>query len=119
LGAGAHGKLTTPEGILRTRNYAGPDAYLARAAEGAATAEAAFLDCADAAGELALNALRLRDGIDLGRFGERTGLSPEILAEPRRRAEALGLLEPDPQRLAPTARGRSFLDDLVGLFLPG
>ena len=118
LGAGAHGKLTTAEGILRTRNYAGPDAYLARAAEGAATAEATFLDAADAAGEFALNALRLHEGVGLARFTERTGLAPAAIAAPRRRAEELGLLAPDPDRLAPTARGRAFLNDLVGLFLP-
>ena len=117
LGAGAHGKLTTAEGILRTRNYAGPDAYMARAGDGAATAEARFLDRSDAVGEFALNALRLNAGVDAALFSERTGLPQASLSEPRQRAEELGLLQPDRDRLAPTERGRAFLNDLVDLFL--
>ncbi|MEF8792495.1 radical SAM family heme chaperone HemW [Thiohalorhabdus sp.] len=119
LGAGAHGKLTTPDGILRTRNYAGPDAYMAGAAEGGTTAEATFLDTGDAVGEFALNALRLQEGVPVTLFRERTGLDSGHLSGPRGRAEALGLLDSDPQRLAPTERGRAFLNDLVGLFLEG
>ena len=119
LGAGAHGKLTTPHGILRTRNYAGPDAYMARAAEGAATAEATFLDADDAVGEFALNALRLNHGAPVALFRERTGLASEHLTGPRQRAETMGLLDPHPEWMAPTQRGRAFLNDLVALFLAG
>jgi oxygen-independent coproporphyrinogen-3 oxidase len=117
LGAGAHGKLSTAEGILRTRNYAGPAAYLAGAGNGAATAEAHFLDRTDAVAEFALNALRLNAGVDVQLFTARTGLPAAALGAPRQRAEALGLLTPEPDQLAPTERGRAFLNDLVDLFL--
>ncbi|KPV39103.1 coproporphyrinogen III oxidase [Thiohalorhabdus denitrificans] len=117
LGAGAHGKLTTADGIRRTRNYGGPDAYLRAAGEGDPAAEHRDLEAAELPGEFALNALRLTEGVPTRLFEMRTGLPVDRLAGPRAEAERLGLLDPDPERLAPTARGRAFLNDLVQLFL--
>jgi oxygen-independent coproporphyrinogen-3 oxidase len=117
LGAGAHGKLTTPEGVLRTRSYAGPEAYLARAGMDTATAEVRTLDSADAVAEFALNAFRLNEAVPLTLFTGRTGLPASALDGPRRRAEAAGLLQSDRDHLTPTERGRAFLNDLVGCFL--
>ena len=119
LGAGAHAKLSGPGGIERTRAYAGPEAYMAAANEGDPIAERQTLDADEAAGEFALNAFRLREPIPLTLFTERTGLDPSALDAPRRRAEALGLLEARADDLVVTDRGRAFLDDLVALFLGG
>lgn len=118
LGAGAHGKLTLSPGILRTRSYAGPEAYLRMARSGAATAEAAWQDDSDCVADFALNALRLRDGVPLDLFPERTALPIHRLNAGRERGESAGLLEPRGDALVPTHQGRAFLDDLVGLFLP-
>jgi oxygen-independent coproporphyrinogen-3 oxidase len=117
LGAGAHGKLTTSEGVMRTRNYAGPEAYLERAAAGEATAETRSLGADDLVAEFALNAFRLNEAVPLALFRERTGLPATALAPPARRAEAAGLLQPADDQLVPTERGRAFLNDLVGIFL--
>ncbi|MFA9460491.1 radical SAM family heme chaperone HemW [Thiohalorhabdus methylotrophus] len=117
LGAGAHGKLTTGDGILRTRNFAGPEAYMRAAADGDPAVERHQPEAADLPGEFALNVLRLNDGVPTRLFPERTGLPADHLAAPRAEAERLGLLHPDPAHLAPTERGRTFLNDLIGLFL--
>ncbi|MFP4561412.1 MAG: radical SAM family heme chaperone HemW [Thiohalorhabdus sp.] len=117
LGAGAHGKRTTNDGIGRTRNYAGPEAYMRAAGEGDPAVERHDLAAVDLPGEFALNALRLTEGVSTHLFEARTGLPAATLDGPRAEAERLGLLEPDPERLAPTARGRAFLNDLVQLFL--
>jgi len=67
--------------------------------------------------EFMLNALRLREGFELARFQERTGLPPSAIDAPLREAEARGLIERDWQRVRPTARGFDFLSDLQSLFL--
>jgi oxygen-independent coproporphyrinogen-3 oxidase len=64
-----------------------------------------------------LNALRLRDGFELPRFSERTGLPVTVLTSALERAEARGLLERDLHRAWPTERGFDFLSDLQALFL--
>jgi oxygen-independent coproporphyrinogen-3 oxidase len=65
-----------------------------------------------------LNALRLADGFELARFGERTGLPLSSIAGPLEEAERRGLIERDLQRVRPTPRGYDFLSDLQALFLP-
>ncbi len=65
-----------------------------------------------------MNALRLAEGFPVALFAERTGLALSAVEGPLARAEALGLLERDAFRVRPTARGRRFLNDLLGLFLP-
>ena len=61
----------------------------------------------------------LREGFDLQRFLERTGLPlsaiEPVLADGVRR----GLIERDGAHVAPTVRGFDFLSDLQALFLPG
>jgi oxygen-independent coproporphyrinogen-3 oxidase len=67
--------------------------------------------------EFMLNALRLRDGFELSRFTERTGLPLTALTKPLAEAEAKGLLERNLQRAWPSPRGFDFLNDLQSLFL--
>ncbi|MNC70374.1 coproporphyrinogen III oxidase [compost metagenome] len=64
-----------------------------------------------------MNALRLTDGVDAALFSERTGLSLGMLDKARREAEQKGLLQVEPSRLVPTARGQLFLNDLLQYFL--
>jgi oxygen-independent coproporphyrinogen-3 oxidase len=69
--------------------------------------------------EFMLNALRLREGIELARFAERTGLPLSAIQTALGLAVERGLLENDGARLRPSARGFDFLSDLQSLFLPG
>ena len=70
--------------------------------------------------EFMLNALRLRDGFELARFAERTGLPLSAVQAPLALAEGRGLIERDAAGtlVRPTARGFDFLSDLQSLFLP-
>ena len=68
--------------------------------------------------EFILNATRLKDGFELMRFTERTGLSLAALQTGLDQAERQGLIARDFARAWPTERGFDFLSDLQGLFLP-
>ena len=61
---------------------------------------------------------RLREGFELARFNERTGLPPSAIEMALREAESRGLVERDWERVRPTVRGFDFLSDLQSLFLP-
>jgi len=67
--------------------------------------------------EFLMNALRLTAGVESRLYPERTGLPLESLDEHRREAEQSGLLQVEPSRLAATARGQLFLNDLLQYFL--
>jgi oxygen-independent coproporphyrinogen-3 oxidase len=67
--------------------------------------------------EFMMNALRLRDGFELARFQERTGLTMASIQAPLTEAEAKGLLERNLTHAWPTAKGFDFLSDLQELFL--
>jgi oxygen-independent coproporphyrinogen-3 oxidase len=68
--------------------------------------------------EFMLNALRLKEGFALARFGERTGLPLSVIDAPLAEAERRGLVTRDLQHVVPTPRGFDFLNDLLELFLP-
>lgn len=123
IGAGAHGKvseLSASTGglrIHRTAKHRHPVDYLDRL-PGELVSSARMLDEADTVFEFALNAFRLVDGIAPALFTSRTGLPAATLEPYLEAAVNDGLLTVDADLIQPTARGRDFLDDLVGLFVP-
>lgn len=117
IGAGAHAKLSSTEGrIQRTWKTRLPKDYLDPAK--AFQAGARELDADELPFEFLMNALRLTDGVPAGLYPQRTGLPLADLAASRREAEAQGLLQADPARLAATPKGQLFLNDLLQRFLP-
>ena len=64
-----------------------------------------------------LNALRLKEGVTLTQFLERTGLPLSAISAGLETARGRGLLTADPARIQPTERGFDFLSDLQQLFL--
>lgn len=119
VGAGAHAKITDATGIARLAKRKQPQDYLAHAGTAAALAEERRLSADDAVFEFMLNALRLADGVPRTLFAERTGLPSDTIADGVQRATERGLLADDNDALRPTALGRRFLNDLIGMFLPG
>ena len=91
---------------------------MARALAGNAIAHEEEVARAQLPFEFMLNATRLKDGFELARFGERTGLSLAQVQPGLTRAEREGLIARDLARAWPTARGFDFLNDLQALFLP-
>ncbi len=118
LGAGAHGKITQIHNgqlsVLRTRKTRLPKDYL--------NPDKAFLAGTDVVNgedlgmECLMNALRLNQGIAVSDFSVRTGISPDLIAEPINKGIEKGLLEKG-ERLKATARGQLFLNELLALFL--
>jgi oxygen-independent coproporphyrinogen-3 oxidase len=113
IGAGAHSKLTTAQGIVREARPRGPKDYLADPATRRWQAVAA----ADLPGEFMMNALRLADGFVPASFTERTGLPPAAIEKSALAARRDGLLEMDGARIRPTPRGRRYLNRLLAMFL--
>lgn len=117
-GAGAHGKLTTREGILREVQEMSPRRYAEKVKSvGHACAEKALIDSEDLPFEFMLNVLRLTEGVPATLFEARTGLALSTLTPQLSDLRNRGLLVPDTTRIAPTAQGRAFLSDLQEAFL--
>ncbi|WP_312999687.1 radical SAM family heme chaperone HemW [Pseudomonas sp.] len=116
IGAGAHGKLSHPDGrIVRTWKTRLPKDYLNPAKRFQAGEK--YLSNEEMPFEFLMNALRLTAGVESRLYPERTGLSLDTLAEGRREAEQSGLMQVEPSRLAATERGQLFLNDLLQQFL--
>ncbi|WP_459207051.1 radical SAM family heme chaperone HemW [Pseudomonas sp. MLB6B] len=116
IGAGAHGKLSLADGrIVRTwktrlpKDYLNPDKPYKAGEKVLPIDELPF--------EFLINALRLTQGVEADLFTRRTGQPLAQLADARRNAEQKGLLRVEPDRLAATARGQLFLNDLLQYFL--
>ncbi len=117
IGAGAHSKISFPDRIVRQVRWREPATYMDKARQGLACSNETEVDLSSRAFEFMMNALRLKDGFELLRFGERTGLTLASIQQPLTQAEAQGLLQRDLARAWPTAKGFDFLSDLQALFL--
>ncbi|MEJ2604818.1 MAG: radical SAM family heme chaperone HemW [Gammaproteobacteria bacterium] len=119
-GAGAHGKITGPDGVVRRyARPASPRAYMETALEGRTREPEWVVAGKDLAFEYILNALRLPRGFETTDFTARTGLDPSVLEPGLEVALARGLIErTDGGGLRPTPLGMRFLNDLQSLFLP-
>lgn len=93
IGAGAHGKISTERGVVRTQRTRQPTNYLARNTFHATEQP---LGETIIGAECLMNGLRLKSGMSYACFEERTGLSAnDFRAEFLGPADALELLEPD------------------------
>ena len=117
IGAGAHGKLSSHEGIVRETRPKHPAAYLAALQNGSFVQERRNIGAAELPFEFMMNALRLNRGFPRRLFAERTGLPFEAAEEGLLKARRQGLIEVDGETLRPSARGRHFLNELLMLFL--
>ncbi|HEY0955954.1 MAG TPA: radical SAM family heme chaperone HemW [Roseateles sp.] len=114
IGAGAHSKLSFPNRVLRQVRWREPAAFMAQENKVSNEHEVARKDLPF---EFMLNALRLKEGVTLTQFLERTGLPVSSIAKGLEAARGRGLLVDDPALIRPTERGFDFLSDLQALFL--
>jgi putative oxygen-independent coproporphyrinogen III oxidase len=117
VGAGAHGKLTTAQGIFRTEKRRGPDPYMKHAGEVDGTSRSGPIDSLQLTAEFAMNALRLRHGYREALFSERTGLDLSVVNPVVQEAVERGWLTHRNGVIRPTDLGYQFLNDLQLLFL--
>jgi oxygen-independent coproporphyrinogen-3 oxidase len=116
IGAGAHGKVSFPDRVTRHERIKQPRDYLASPST---VSKEMTVEPRELPFEFMLNALRLVDGFPLTLFQERTGLPLSAVQAQLDEAERKGLIRRDWQRLAPTERGRLFLNELLALFVDG
>jgi putative oxygen-independent coproporphyrinogen III oxidase len=117
IGAGAHGKLTRPDGVWRRAKHKHPRTYLAAAGSPDAWQENRRIPAAELPFEYAMNALRLPEGFALAEFERATGLDRETLAGPLAQARRLGLVDESADSVRPSELGFRHLNRLLTLFL--
>jgi oxygen-independent coproporphyrinogen-3 oxidase len=116
IGAGAHGKLTLSNGtIIRRNKTRAPKDYLNPDKPFCAGEKAIPQD--EMGLEFMMNALRLSQGVASDLFPRYTGQSLASIQPQMDEAIKQGLLINDPKRIAPTEKGRLYLNDLLGVFL--
>ncbi len=109
IGAGAHGKITTEDSIIRTIKNKSPAQYIICNTE-------KIIAINNIAFEFMLGALRLKDGFDINLFASRTYKDINVIDSKLQKAQQLGLLKIT-KKITPTILGFNYLNDLQELFL--
>lgn len=118
IGAGAHGKISFPNRILRTTKERHPDTYMRQMLEThQADLQNREVTSSELPFEFMLNALRLVDGVPTEYFSERTGLPLSSVAGKLKIATDKKLLDSNPSRIAASSLGLQYLNDLQMIFL--
>ena len=118
IGAGAHSKLSFAHRVVRQVRLREPVLYMQQALAGNAVAQDDEVSRIDLPFEFMLNALRLRQGVKLQDFVERTGLPLSSIEKGLAQAEQQGLIVRNHTHVVPTEKGFDFLSDLQEMFLP-
>ena len=118
IGAGAHGKITRSDGIIRTWKIKHPAAYLDKAHTTHRIGGRKSLSPEEIRFEFMLNALRLRQPVSTALFQQHTGQPITCMKAQLVKAEADGFLHFDGKNITTTEFGRRFLNDLLQQFLP-
>lgn len=115
IGAGAHGKVTQPDGVYRFQKTRLPKDYLAKVP--AEHLQFKRIEAVDMPFEFMMNALRLNDGVEAKLYLERTGYSLDTLSELLTSLRQRQLMVEDTERLACTEQGHIFLNSVLEEFL--
>jgi len=117
IGAGAHSKLSFPHRVMRQIRIREPALYTEKVLEGNGVAKHDEVSRQNLPFEFMLGALRLKKGIDLKTFTERTGLPISSVQNALELARQKKLITLEGNHLQPTELGFDFLNDLQTLFL--
>ena len=117
IGAGAHGKISQHDRIVRTARFKHPQRYLDAVAQGNAVETEQYLTRSELPFEYMLNALRLREGTTRAQMQMACGLSVVDLEPALSQAQAKGLMVKDADVLRVTDLGWRFLSDVQAMFL--
>ncbi|NNH78527.1 radical SAM family heme chaperone HemW [Acinetobacter sp. ANC 5380] len=115
IGAGAHGKVTQPDGVYRFQKTRLPKDYLAKVP--AEHLQFKKIEDEDMPFEFMMNALRLNNGVEAKLYHERTGLDLTDLDELLNSLRARKLMVEDQNRLSCTEQGHVFLNSVLEEFL--
>ena len=118
IGAGAHSKMTSENGVRREVRHKAPGFYMKKALAKKPVFQTSRLSRQDLAFEFMLNAMRLLDGIDERMFYERTGLLLSDIEKGLSTAREMGLAIREKGKIRPTKEGIDRNADLCSIFLP-
>lgn len=123
IGAGAHSKISFREKIVRQMRHKHPRQYLEQLSNTrndipAFIAQEHEVASNDRVFEFVMNTLRLTDGFAPALFQSHTGLALSAIQKQLAVAEQQNLITWTHDRIQPTCRGRRYLNDLLGMFLP-
>ncbi|MEB3768171.1 radical SAM family heme chaperone HemW [Acinetobacter sp. MD2] len=115
IGAGAHGKVTLPEGVYRFQKTRLPKDYLAKVPAPLVNWQQIAMD--DMPFEFMMNALRLNDGVPADYYTQRTGQNLASIDAILEKLRQQKLLVADESRLACTTKGHQYLNSVLDNFL--
>ena len=115
IGAGAHAKVTQPDGVYRFQKTRLPKDYLAKVP--AEHVQFKRIEADELPFEFMMNALRLNDGVAAEYYAQRTGLNLDSLAETLDSLRSRKLMVDDAMRLACTEQGHVFLNSVLEEFI--
>lgn len=116
IGPGAHGRLTVDGQRYATETYSNPIEWLRNVeTTGSGSSSSSVLIPSEEAAEFTLMGLRLREGVDLGRYERLAGSKMDGNAIDY--LENLGLITISGQRLRASARGRPVLNAVISTLL--
>ena len=115
IGAGAHEKLSFPDGrIIRRTRHRQPETYLT---SDTFIVKERILSTEDKCFEFMLNHLRLVKSFTLEQFEIATGVSADRVLPGIEQAKEADLLIQEDDRIRPSEKGYLFLNDLIQIFL--
>ncbi|APU49779.1 radical SAM family heme chaperone HemW [Acinetobacter junii] len=115
IGAGAHGKVTRPDGVYRFQKTRLPKDYLAKVP--AEHLQMKRIEADELPFEFMMNALRLNEGVVAELYQQRTGLDLNHLQTPLSKLRQKKLLLDDTSKIACTEQGHIFLNSVLESFL--
>ncbi|MDA8781574.1 radical SAM family heme chaperone HemW [Porticoccaceae bacterium] len=116
IGAGAHGKITLPEQgmVIRTSKARQPDKYLTR--QDSVIAQNNAIEADQMALEFMMNGLRLKQGVPVDYFIQRSGLEPSSIQAQISNLRSQGLMVDRDDKYITTELGYRFLNRVLESF---
>jgi oxygen-independent coproporphyrinogen-3 oxidase len=117
IGAGAHSKLSFHDKLIRQSRHKHPKRYMEFVPLGKAVDQEWVIEQKSISFEFMMNALRQHEGVSADLFQQRTGLPLKSIERTLQLAVEQGLLIAQDGRIAPSPKGRRFLNNLLEIFL--
>ena len=118
IGAGAHGKLSMPDGVIsRHSKHRHPNKYMQAALNGTPRSQQQLIEGKDLIFEFMLNQIRLKQGFSKELFEQRTFLDFASIQPEIERLIETGLIKKTAQYYRTTDKGWAFINSIVEQFL--
>ena len=117
IGAGAHGKLTYADKVVRRSKVKTPDKFMRYAGQTKCLEGHKVVDVAELGFEFMMNALRFNQGFSPELFCQRTSLPLSSIQNQLDTLVQKGLLSSTKEKIRPTDVGMRYLNDVIGVFL--